>query len=136
MNKLKHLDFIQDTISRMAGHSFLLKGWSITLIAGIFALSARDSNHYFITLVYYPTILFWFLDGYFLQQERLYRSLYDEVRKMDEIQIDFSMNTDKFKKLDKKNTWLESTFCSKTVGVPYTILILTLTLVLWLVIKK
>lgn len=30
-NKQKHLEFIQSIINRMAGHSFLLKGWGVTL---------------------------------------------------------------------------------------------------------
>ena len=39
----KHLEFVQSTISRMASNSFLLKGWSVTLAAGLFALSAKDN---------------------------------------------------------------------------------------------
>ena len=41
-NKLKHLEFIQNVINRMANTSFLLKGWSITIIAGLFAFSATE----------------------------------------------------------------------------------------------
>ncbi len=29
--KIKHLEFIQAAINRMAGNSFLLKGWTVTL---------------------------------------------------------------------------------------------------------
>jgi hypothetical protein len=42
--KLKHLEFIQGVISRMASNLFLLKGWTITLIAALFALAAKDSK--------------------------------------------------------------------------------------------
>ena len=38
-NKIKHLEIIQGIINRMAGNSFALKGWAVTLIAGIFALA-------------------------------------------------------------------------------------------------
>ena len=31
--KIKHLEMIQGVINRMAGNSFALKGWSVTLIA-------------------------------------------------------------------------------------------------------
>ena len=34
--KLKHLEMIQGVINRMANCSFLLKGWSVTLIAALF----------------------------------------------------------------------------------------------------
>ena len=45
--KLKHLEFIQGIITRMANNSFMLKGWAVTLVAGIFALSSKDSDQLF-----------------------------------------------------------------------------------------
>jgi len=33
--KLKHLEMIQDVIKRMASNSFLLKGWSLTLVVAL-----------------------------------------------------------------------------------------------------
>ncbi len=45
--KLKHLELSQGVINRMAGNSFLLKGWSVTLVSALFALSAKDSNQMF-----------------------------------------------------------------------------------------
>ena len=48
---------------------------------------------FFILLAYFPAIAFWFLDSYFLRQERLFRKLYDHVRNLDNKDIDFSMNT-------------------------------------------
>lgn len=75
----------------MASNSFLLKGWSITLIVGIFALSSKDSNKQFFIVAYIPLIVFWFLDTFYLQLERKYRNLYDKVRMLNEKNIDFSM---------------------------------------------
>lgn len=109
-NKQKHLEFIQAVINRMAGNSFLLKGWAITLVAAIFALSAKDTNHAYIFIAYFPIIVFWILDGYFISQERLFRSLYDHVRKIDEKDIDFSMDINGYK--EKGNGWLYSIFSS------------------------
>jgi hypothetical protein len=43
-NKLKHLEFIQQAINRMASNLFLLKGWTVTLIAAMFALAAKESR--------------------------------------------------------------------------------------------
>lgn len=92
-NKHKHLEFIQNAINRMAGNSFLLKGWTVTLVSAIFALAQKDANRAYLLVPILPGLIFWFLDGYFLRQERLYRKLYDHVRLLDEDQIDFSMNT-------------------------------------------
>ena len=103
-NKRKHLEFLQGAINRMAGNLFLLKGWTITLIAALFALSAKDSNKAYVLIAYFPALVFWILDGYFLSQERRFRALYDHVRKLDESQIDFSMDTTPFKN-EPRNTW-------------------------------
>lgn len=110
-NKIKHLEFIQDTINRMASNLFFLRGWTITLIAALFALFVKDANHGYIFVVYFPVIIFWILDGYFLSQERLFRALYNHVRKLDEKEIDFSMDTNKYKS-DEKNSWICSMFSS------------------------
>lgn len=56
-NKQKHLEFIQTTISRMANNSFLLKGWAITLVAALFALSAKDTDKSYIIVAYFPLVL-------------------------------------------------------------------------------
>lgn len=95
--KLKHLEMIQGIINRMAGNSFLLKGWSVTLISALFALAAKDSNQFFLYLAYFPCVTFWSLDGYFLWQERMYRKLYQEVANISPDLINFDMNATKFK---------------------------------------
>jgi hypothetical protein len=91
--KLKHLEMLQDVISRMAKNSFLLKGWNVVLVSAIFALASSESKSQLVYLAYLPMAMFWLLDGYFLRQERLFRKLYDKVRAMGEDDIDFSMNT-------------------------------------------
>lgn len=116
-DKHKHLEFVQAAISRMAGHLFLLKGWSITLIAALFALAAKDSNKFYVLIAYYPLFIFWTLDGYFLSQERKFRALYDYVRSLDEKNIDFSMDTSRFAN-EGHNTWLGA-MGSRTLVIYY-----------------
>ena len=89
--KMKHLEMIQGVINRMAGNSFMLKGWAVTLLAGIFALAEKDADKPYFLAVFIPILTFWGLDSYYLFQERLYRSLYDEVRQKPEATIDFSL---------------------------------------------
>lgn len=95
--KFKHLEFIHNTINRMSSNSFIIKGWIITLITAIFVLADNESNKNFllISLVTIPT--FWYINSFFLQQERKYRKLYDEVRVLENSEIDFSMNTNHIK---------------------------------------
>ena len=129
-SKHKHLEFIQAVISRMAGNSFLLKGWTVTLVAALFALSSKDANHSYLLVVYLPVLVFWTLDGYFIYQERLFRDLYDHVRQLGEAKIDFSMDRRRFR--SARNSWLGSMFSSTLllfylplialiVGIMYTI---------------
>ncbi len=109
-NKRKHLEFIQAIISRMAGNLFFLRGWTITLISALLALFIKGSGSsnviYFLIVL---TLVFWILDGYFLSQERLFRDLYNYVRKLKEEDVDFSMDISEYKKL-KKNTLIYAMF--------------------------
>lgn len=89
--KLKHLEMVQSVINRMANNSFMLKGWAVTLVAGIFALAGKDTDKLYFLVAYVPVIVFWGLDAYYLLQERLYRSLYDKVRQTEKDNIDFSL---------------------------------------------
>lgn len=112
-NKIRHLEMIQGVISRMASNSFLLKGWAVTLVAGIFALSAKDADKLYFIIAYIPIIVFWGLDAYYLLQERLYRSLYEKIAATDEDNIDFSMKATISKFGNKKNNYFNC-LASKT----------------------
>lgn len=91
-NKRHHLEMIQSVITRMSQNSFTLKGWSVTLVAGVFALLEKNIDKMYFLIIYVPIILFWFLDSYYLRQERLYRNLYNKVRLKEEKEIDFNMD--------------------------------------------
>ena len=111
--KMKHLELIQGVISRMASNSFMLKGWAVTLVAGILVLASKDTDKLYFLVSYIPVIVFWFLDAYYLLQERLYRSLYEKVQNTDENSIDFSLKATTTEFDNEKNRFL-SCFISKT----------------------
>lgn len=76
----KEIDLIQGCISRMANNSFLLKGWLVSIIAVILALSINESNKIvIISSIIFITISFWYLDAFFMKTEILYRKLYEWV---------------------------------------------------------
>jgi hypothetical protein len=91
--KMKHLEMILAVVARMASNSFLLKGWSITLVSALFAFAAKDGNAWFAAIGFFPALVFCGLDGYYLWQERLFRMLYDKVRLDKDPESDFSMAT-------------------------------------------
>lgn len=106
-NKIKHLEFIQTNISRMNQCSFQMKGWALTIVTALLTLyattvdSTTTGNVAFIFIAIVPTVLFWFLDSYYLQQERKFRGVYNEVagliEEKNKIPIrDFEMPLDKY----------------------------------------
>jgi len=108
----------------MAGNLFYLRGWVITLIAGMLAIffGIGSSKLPIIFLILF-TVIFWLYDGYFLSLERMYRDLYDKVRLLKEEEIDFSMNINEFKKY-KKNSIVFCIF-SKTLFFFYVPLLIS-----------
>jgi len=77
--KIKHLEFIQNVITRMNTNSFQIKGWTVVIVSAILAIYASTKNYYFVLSAIFPTVIFWFLDTYYLTQERKFRGLYDDV---------------------------------------------------------
>jgi hypothetical protein len=129
-NKLKHLEFIQSVINRMSGNSFLLKGWGVTLVAALFALAAKDSDKKYIVVAYFPVLVFWILDAYFLSQEKRFRNLYDAVRLKKEDEINFSMDSKPF--ADSRTKWT-ATFFSRTLLVFYLSMVLVMILAMYFI---
>lgn len=78
--RLKHLEWIQNIIARQAANSFLLKGWSTTLVAGMLVLAAKDSERSFLWLAWFPVVAFALLDAFYLHKEKQFIALYDWVQ--------------------------------------------------------
>lgn len=77
-NRIRYLEATQRVIDRLSNISFILKGWAVSLVAGLMALSANGSNQDFVLIAYIPIAVFWFLDAYFLMMERQYRELFNK----------------------------------------------------------
>ncbi len=69
-----HLTIMQGVITRMAENSRSCKVWCVTLVAAVLVLVARtgEPQHALIALI--PTLLFLFLDAYYLALERAFIS--------------------------------------------------------------
>ena len=79
-NRIKHLEMIQAVISRLGTNSFLVKGWAVTVAAAFWGFAISDREWGMALASVLPIVLFWWLDGYFLRVERLFRALHDAVR--------------------------------------------------------
>jgi hypothetical protein len=72
------LKLIQSVVTRLAGNSFLLKGWAVTLVAGLTALAKADSDRDIAWIACGVLIVFALLDAYYLANERAFRRLYEK----------------------------------------------------------
>ena len=126
-SKIYHLQMIQSIISRLSSNSFLIKGWSITVVSAMIALLARNVEKRYVLFSLLPIMMFWFLDATYLCNERRFKSLYNETRLLDESKIDFSMEVKRFK---KDNNWL-GTFFSWSILLFYIAMILTVGIIYW-----
>lgn len=94
---LKEIEIIQNIINRMASNSFIIKGWAITLVVATLLL--KGTEKYQVCIAFIPLLAFWFLDAYFLWQERMYRKLYEWVinNRLKTDEHLFDMNAYRFK---------------------------------------
>jgi len=137
---VKHLEFIQNAITRMATNSFIIKGWAITLTTAIFAFTfsenfaANDVGWPLgFGLALLPVLLFWGLDGYYLRQERLLRMIYDTVREIrDDESVDFGFDKNRYS--HQVPSWLRTCF-SNTVFWFYTSLVIA-TITVWSILLR
>ncbi len=81
---LKHLEFIQNVITRFNTYSFHIKGWAITIVAATLELYASTKEEYFVLVGIIPSFIFWFLDANYLTQEKRFRALYNDVASISE----------------------------------------------------
>ena len=74
---MKEIDLVQNCISRMAQYSFIVKGWTISMVAALLALTPQKTNIKLLCIVCFVlTGCFWYLDATFLKTEKLYRRKY------------------------------------------------------------
>jgi len=117
--QLKHLEFIQNVITRMNSNSFQIKNWAVTLVSALLAIFASTKNAFFVLTAIFPGLVLWFLDAYYLMQERRFRGLYDDVAGISEQPKSikpFAMRPDLYTE-GKYSYW--SSFASATIARLY-----------------
>lgn len=119
MDIIKHLEMIQGIINRLAGNSFLIKGWSMTILVAalIFVSRSPETSKYFFLAFAIPVFGFWILDAYFLQAERIFRGIYDDVRQQSKTNFEMDIAAQRHK---PECAW-KSVFLSKTLLIFYLI---------------
>ena len=124
--RIKHLEFIEGVINRMASNSFQMKNWMVVCVAALItANSAQPSIPILLALL--PVIVFCYYDVRYLQEEKMYRDLYEEVSKENnEVEL-FNMDASKFK---SKHS-LYSVFKSWSIRPLYVFVISAILIIHW-----
>lgn len=131
----KEIDLIQGVINRMARNSFMIKGWSLTVVGIASSLNLTSEKSVFLSVgISVICLFFWGLDAFYLRTERKYRALYSDVvdkynhKKYDQINW-FSLSTADYE-YDPLVGSLKTVMFSKTILPFYLCLILVSVLLL------
>ncbi|MGL2824872.1 hypothetical protein ACQJ9P_07190 [Helicobacter pylori] len=74
---IEELKILQGIINRMAQNSLECKKWTLALAVGVLSLKIEAiSNSYGLCVLGVLLLCFWFLDAYYLTQERSFRKQY------------------------------------------------------------
>ena len=71
------LSLLQGVINRMAANSSSCKTWCISIVAAILLLVARADTAAYALLALIPSLLFFYLDAYYLTHEKAFRDAYN-----------------------------------------------------------
>ncbi len=125
----KEIDLIQGVITRMANNSFLLKGWIVSLIAVLLALTkdtiVATQLLYFCVILLIPVFVFWYLDAFFLHKERCYIKLYEWVISNRQTSNDFLYDLN-YRRFENQVHSIWKIMRSDTLGLFYGFIVLIL----------
>lgn len=97
----KEIDLLQSCIDRMAKNSFMIKGWFVSIYAVILALLPEKVDVMLLCVVLIVVnILFWYLDGVYLRDEKTYRRIYQwvvEARKQNDRELMYQLELNLYK---------------------------------------
>lgn len=135
----KEIDLIQSCITRMAQNSFMVKGWFVSIYAVILALLPEKINLFLLCIALVAAnLIFWYLDGFFLQTEKVYRKIYDwvlEVRPQNNRELMYQLNPNKFSEKIEKVESVREVMWSKTLRwfylIPLCIVIIVFIVKYW-----
>lgn len=124
---VEEIKILQDIIKRMADNSFKIKAWAITLIVATLLMKTNLNN---VAIAFLPLVTFWFLDAYYLQQEKIFRKIYDDkIGLSTESCSDiFKIDTTEYK--SKVSNVFFLMFCNKSITPLYLTILILLMLIM------
>jgi hypothetical protein len=135
--KQQHLEFIQNTVMRLNENSFKIKELAVALTTAVATIYTKDKSSKVLLAAIFPILILWVLDAYYLQQERKFRGIYEDVAglKKQNIIKEYEMPIDKYNsKIDKKFRLINTLF-SPTIFWFYALMIILTFAIFYLIIK-
>ena len=129
--QMRHLEAIQGVINRMASNSFALKAIAGTITAAVIAYAgatAAPAARLVLSGIL-PVAVFWTMDARYLRLERLFRKLYDAVRKGN-VTEPFTMDLSPYGADVPKTLQLARTWSVAPYYVPLVLVLLSLAYVM------
>ncbi|MCW3990782.1 MAG: hypothetical protein NWE88_11995 [Candidatus Bathyarchaeota archaeon] len=71
---IRELEMVQSIVDRMANNSFMIKGWTVTLVVVSLLINSQSIHK---IIAFLPWLVFWILDAYFIHLEKCYRALHE-----------------------------------------------------------
>ncbi len=116
--RMKHLELVQNAITRMGTNGANLKGYCMTLVAAIIGLAAAVSKEQILIYTIPVVIGFSALDGMYLSLEKGFRDHFDKIRLTKiEAEPDFEIKTAGGKFIEAYLSWSVFGFYATTVAV-------------------
>lgn len=132
----KEIDLLQSCIDRMAKNSFMIKGWFVSIYAVILALLPEKVDVMLLCVVLIVVnILFWYLDGVYLRDEKIFRRIYQwvvEARKQNDRELMYQLELNLYKNKIGTMDSVGKIMFSKSLFIFYAILLAVLLVVMGL----
>ncbi|MDX7953719.1 hypothetical protein P7D22_21375 [Lichenihabitans sp. Uapishka_5] len=78
--RVKHLEMVQAIVSRMAGYCASVKNFCVTITIAICGYSISTKSGQLLDFAFIPVVVFSLLDAQYLNLERRFRNLFEQIR--------------------------------------------------------
>ena len=131
--RTRHLDMIQGVVSRLAGNSAVMKRYCIVMVAVGVPIFKTLGDPWVVVVLIVMVGVFWLLDAKYLQHEKWFRNLYDQVRAEEPRQRpDYRMTPDQTLK-DEVSIWGRiMSWSTAGLYLPLSVLIALFLLIWWM----
>ncbi len=124
--EIKYMEMVQAILTRMNTNSFQIKGFMMLILSAILVAFINSKNGW-VLVCSFPVIIFvWFIDSYYLQHERKYRGLYNDLVQNINSKTLFSMDISNYK--GGEYYLISSMLCSINAFIYLTLLGMVITL--------